>query len=135
MTICLTSSPGREWQASNSQGVCRPGTVLLPDRVLRIYPQLSVLAWCLQCRSYQRRQRSVAGHFKMEMCTLMKCDPHNSSATCRQEETRNYSEEWRDFLTTSDAIFSSLKLSATFSTTGAGGRRTVYISINNTLHK
>ena len=62
---------------------------------------------------------SVAGHFRMEMCTLMKCDPNNSSATCRQDETRNYSEEWRNFLTTSDAIFSSLKLSATFST-GAG---------------
>ena len=58
---------------------------------------------------------SVAGHFRMEMCTVMKCDPNNSSATCRQDQVKDD----YDFLTSSDAIFSSLKLSATF-TAGVG---------------
>ena len=52
---------------------------------------------------------SVAGHFRMEMCSLMKCDPANSAETCTQDQVKDY-----DFLTTSDTTFSSLRLSATF---------------------
>ena len=44
------------------------------------------------------------------MCTLIKCDPANSTGTCTQDQVEDY-----EFLTTSDTIFSSLKLSATFS--------------------
>ena len=57
---------------------------------------------------------SVAGHFRMEMCSVMKCDPANSTETCTQDQLTDY-----DFLSTSDTTFSSLKLSATFSE-GAG---------------
>merc|ERR1711915_839025 len=52
---------------------------------------------------------SVLGHWKMEMCTIMKCDPSNPSATCRQDQLFNY-----DFLSRSDSVFTDLKLSGTF---------------------
>ena len=57
---------------------------------------------------------SVAGHFRMEMCSVMKCDPANSAETCTQDQVEDY-----EFLTTSDTTFSSLRLSGTFSE-GAG---------------
>ena len=44
------------------------------------------------------------------MCTVIKCDPANSTGTCTQDQVEDY-----EYLTTSDTIFSSLKLSATFS--------------------
>merc|ERR1719510_2189227 len=50
----------------------------------------------------------------MEMCTVMKCDPSNSAATCRQDQSWDY-----DFLSSSQTVFTSLALAATF-TPGAG---------------
>ena len=65
-------------------------------------------------RGSHYKDGSVAGHFMMEMCSVMKCDPASSVETCTQDLVKDY-----DFLTTSDTTFSSLKLSATFSE-GAG---------------
>ena len=48
------------------------------------------------------------------MCSVMKCDPDNSVATCSQDQSWDY-----NFLSRSDTVFSSLNLSATF-TQGAG---------------
>ena len=56
---------------------------------------------------------SVTGHWRMEMCSVMKCDPVQPT-TCRQDQSWDY-----DFLSSSDTTFSSLRLSATF-TRGAG---------------
>ena len=52
---------------------------------------------------------SVSGHWRMEMCSVMKCDPENPATTCRQDQSWDY-----DFLSTSNTIFNSLNLSATF---------------------
>jgi len=56
----------------------------------------------------------VAGYWKMEMCTVIKCDPKNPSNTCTQDQSWDY-----NFLSTSDTMFTKLKLSGTFSS-GAG---------------
>jgi len=53
---------------------------------------------------------SIAGQFRMEMCTILKCDPVDSANTCSQDLSWDY-----DFLATSDTVFKSLKLSGTFS--------------------
>merc|ERR1712212_1381635 len=57
---------------------------------------------------------SVIGHWRMQMCTVIKCDPHNSGQTCAQDQSWDY-----DFLSRSDTIFHTLRLSGTFSA-GAG---------------
>ena len=48
------------------------------------------------------------------MCSVMKCDPGNSAATCRQDQSWDY-----NFLSSSQTIFARLALAATFSP-GAG---------------
>ena len=48
---------------------------------------------------------SVFGHWRMEMCSVMKCDPENSATTCRQDQSWDY-----DFLSTSNTIFHSFSL-------------------------
>ena len=60
------------------------------------------------------RDGSVSGHWKMEMCSVIKCDPANPAATCRQDQSWDY-----DFLSSSDTVFTSLAIAATF-TPGAG---------------
>ena len=55
---------------------------------------------------------SVSGSFYIEMCTIMKCDPEDVSNTCTQDTILDY-----DFLSRSDTLFTSLKLSGTFSDT------------------
>ena len=52
---------------------------------------------------------SVIGHWKMQMCTVIKCDPQNSGQTCAQDQSWDY-----DFLSRSDTIFNKLRLSGTF---------------------
>ena len=77
---------------------------------------------------------SIAGHWKMEMCTVIKCDPKHSFNTCAQVLliiSSNSSESnasslqdqsWDyNFLSTSDTLFTSLSLSGTF-TNGSGKR-------------
>jgi len=53
---------------------------------------------------------SIAGQFRMEMCTVLKCDPDDSANTCTQDLLSDY-----NFLSTSDTVFKKLKLSGTFS--------------------
>ena len=60
------------------------------------------------------RDGSVSGHWRMEMCSVMKCDSGNSAATCRQDQSWDY-----NFLSSSHTIFARLALAATFSP-GAG---------------
>ena len=70
------------------------------------------------------RDGSVLGRFNMQMCSgnrylppvtlycciaVMKCDPRNSTWSCRQDLLTDY-----DFLSTSDAAFTELRLAATF---------------------
>jgi len=52
---------------------------------------------------------SVIGHWSMQMCTVIKCDPHNPSQTCTQDQSWDY-----DFLSRSDTVFNRLRLSGTF---------------------
>jgi len=52
---------------------------------------------------------SVLGHWKMQMCTVIKCDPGNPGQTCAQDQSWDY-----DFLSRSDTVFNRLKLSGTF---------------------
>ena len=51
----------------------------------------------------------MIGHWKMQMCTVIKCDPQNSGQTCAQDQSWDY-----DFLSRSDTIFNKLRLSGTF---------------------
>ena len=43
------------------------------------------------------------------MCTVIKCDPLNPGQTCAQDQSWDY-----DFLSRSDTVFNTLKLSGTF---------------------
>jgi len=52
---------------------------------------------------------SVIGHWSMQMCTVIKCDPQHSGTTCAQDQSWDY-----DFLSRSDTVFNNLKLSGTF---------------------
>lgn len=70
------------------------------------------------------RDGSVLGRFNMQMCSgrrfyhlspyiagiaVMKCDPRNSTWSCRQDLLTDY-----EYLSTSDAAFTELRLAATF---------------------
>eukprot|EP00092_Neocalanus_flemingeri_P008400 GFUD01009056.1.p1 GENE.GFUD01009056.1~~GFUD01009056.1.p1 ORF type:complete len:524 (-),score=153.49 GFUD01009056.1:111-1682(-) len=52
---------------------------------------------------------SVIGHWRMQMCTVIKCDPQHSGQTCAQDTSWDY-----DFLSRSDTVFNKLRLAGTF---------------------